>query len=131
MIRLIALSYLALLGLAGCKQEPIPETFIPNTGQIQVLNGCGIAGAAESMRDFLSDQGFDVIEYGNAATWAYPRTLVIHRSGPARMAEDLAKVLGGAPLLHLEAAPVLAAATVIIGKDFQELSKRWETPKKS
>jgi hypothetical protein len=47
------------------------------------------------------------------------------------MATDLAKVLGGTPLLHLEAAPVLAAATIIIGKDFQELSKKWETPKKS
>lgn len=98
---------------------------MPNTGQIQILNGCGRAGAAEHFRNYLSDKGFDIIEFGNAPTWNYERTLVAARSGNTVVARDLARVLGTENLVHLRDPSSLVDATVFVGKDYEELIKRW------
>lgn len=116
-----------MLALSGCrKQEEAP--FIPNTGQIQILNGCGKGGAAELFRNFLTEQGFDIIEFGNAETWNYPHTLVAARTGDETVARDLARVLGTGNLVHLTDAQSMVDATVFVGRDYEELVKRW--PKK-
>ncbi len=104
------------------------QTFVPNTGQIQVLNGCGKSGAAETFRDYLTGFGFDVIEFGNASSWNYQHTLVIARSPSDRIAGDLAKVLGIDRPIHLQREAALVEATVIIGKDYEELMRKWPHP---
>jgi hypothetical protein len=130
-------SHFALLGFIGIslsifqacqKQEAPPPPFVPNTGQIQVLNGCGIAGAAEVFRDFLIDEGFDIIEFGNAPAWNYPKTMVIARTGDDKVARSLAQVMGTSRLLHLKDADALVEATVIVGKDYEELVRKWQRP---
>lgn len=113
----------------ACKQEEKPVPFIPNTGQIQILNGCGKPGAAEQFRNYLTERGFDIIEFGNAGTWNYAHTLVIARTGNEPVARDLAKVLETDNLIHLSDPLALVDATVIIGKDYEELSKRWQRAK--
>jgi hypothetical protein len=110
----------------ACKREEKPAPFIPNTGQIQILNGCGKPGAAEQFRDYLTERGFDIIEFGNAGSWNYAHTLVIARTGNEPVARDLAKVLDTDNLIHLSDPLALVDATVIIGKDYEELSKRWQ-----
>jgi hypothetical protein len=114
--------------LLGCKEE-IPETFIPNTGQIQILNGCGKPGAAEVFRNFLTDRGFDIIEFGNASSWNYPHTLVVARTYNEPVARDLAKVMGTDNLVHLFDPLAMVDATVFVGKDYEELIKRWQKRK--
>ena len=38
----IAFLVLCVIALSGCrKEEKEEEAFVPNTGQIQILNGCG------------------------------------------------------------------------------------------
>lgn len=119
----------AALLIPGCKQEEKAVPFIPNTGQIQILNGCGKSGAAEQFRNYLTDRGFDIIEFGNAGSWNYAHTLVIARTGNEPVARDLAKVLDTDNLIHLSDPLALVDATVIIGKDYEELSKRWQKVK--
>jgi hypothetical protein len=126
-VRELAVS--AALLIPGCKPEEKPVPFIPNTGQIQILNGCGKSGAAEQFRNYLTDRGFDIIEFGNAGSWNYAHTLVIARTANEPVARDLAKVLDTDNLIHLSDPLALVDATVIIGKDYEELSKRWQKAK--
>jgi hypothetical protein len=117
---------------AGCREPGSGKdeaAFVPNTGQIQVLNGCGKPGAAELFRNFLTDQGFDIIEFGNASGWNYPHTLVVARTGNEPVARDLARVLGTDNLIHLHDPLAMVDATVFVGKDYEELSKRWQKRK--
>jgi hypothetical protein len=99
---------------AGCDKEIKTESFVPNTGQIQILNGCGKPGAAESFRNYLTDQGFDI---------------VVARTANEPVARDLAKVLNTENLIHLFDPLAMVDATVFIGKDYEELIKRWQRPK--
>ncbi len=119
------------LGVWGCNRESAaPPAFLPNTGQIQILNGCGTTGAAEVFRDFLIDEGFDIIEFGNAHKWNYPNTLVIARTDDDKVARSLARVIRTERVLHLKDPDALVEATVIVGKDHEELVRQWQKPKK-
>jgi len=124
----VAALLLAAACLTGCKKAE-PDNFVPNTGQIQILNGCGKSGAAELFRNYLSDQGFDIIEFGNAASWNYAQTMVVARTANEPVARDLAKVLTTENLIHLFDPMAMVDATVFIGKDYEELIKRWQKPK--
>ena len=47
--------------------------------QINVLNGCGTKGIADLYTNFLRNEGYDVIDYGNASHFEYNETkLIIH-----------------------------------------------------
>ena len=118
-----------LLALGGCRKEEKVEVFVPNTGQIQILNGCGKPGAAEAFRNYLTEQGFDIIEFGNAGSWNYAHTLVVARTANEPVARDLARVLNTDNLVHLFDPLALVDATVFIGKDYEELIKRWQKAK--
>lgn len=129
--RFIGLASTLAIGLAACSKEEVrdEETFVPNTGQIQILNGCGKAGAAEHFRNFLADQGFDIIEFGNAASWNYSHTMVVARTENLPVARDLARVMGTDNLIHLFDPLAMVDATVFVGKDYEELIKRWQKRK--
>lgn len=119
-----------IIAAVGCRKHEsasIPA-FVPNTGQIQILNGCGKSGVAEAFRDFLTGYGFDVIEFGNAREWNYEHTLVVARADSDRIARDMARVLGTPRVLHLRSPESLVEATVIIGKDYEELMRTWPKP---
>lgn len=125
----VAITAMALATAACHKEEALPETFVPNTGQIQILNGCGKAGAAEHFRNFLTEQGFDIIEFGNAASWNYSHTMVVARTENMPVARDLARVMGTENLIHLFDPLAMVDATVFVGKDYEELIKRWQKRK--
>ena len=126
----IAFLVLCMIALSGCrKEEKEEEAFVPNTGQIQILNGCGKPGAAEAFRNYLTDRGFDIIEFGNAGSWNYAHTLVVARTDNEPVARDLARVLNTDNLVHLFDPLALVDATVFIGKDYEELIKRWQKAK--
>ncbi len=126
-----AILVLSCLLITACRKQEAapPAAFVPNTGQIQILNGCGKSGVAEAFRDFLTGLGFDVIEFGNARDWNYEHTLVIARMPSDRIASDMARALGTPRLLHLQHPESLVAATVIIGNDYEELMRTWPKQK--
>jgi hypothetical protein len=124
-----AVSLTALLFACNDSAAPV-NTFKANSGQIQVLNGSGTPGQADVFRAFLIDQGFDVIESGNARSWSYDHTLVLARSVSDTIARHLASALGTQRVVHLNHPASLVEATVIIGKDYKELMKTWPKSQK-
>jgi hypothetical protein len=99
-------------------QEIAPS--VPCIGSIQVLNGCGITGAADQVTDYLRLNKFDVKYKGNAETWDHPRTLVISRTADMTVARQVAKVLGTNRCELIRTSDSTYNVTVIVGPDFKE-----------
>lgn len=62
--------------------------------QIEVLNGCGVAGVADSLTEFLRNKGFDVVNKGNYSSFNVDETLLIDRSDNLPKVKILADILG-------------------------------------
>jgi hypothetical protein len=116
---------LAFVMMACGEKAEKPPAFKPNAGQIQVLNGSGRAGQVEAFRDYLVGRGFDVIETGNARDWNHEYTLVLARTRFDTIARAVAEALGTDRVVHLQNSASLVEATVIIGKDYKELMRKW------
>jgi len=99
--------------------------------RVQILNGCGLPGAASDASEFLrrnSDHSFyyDVIDQGNFATFDVSETLVLDRGETTDRARSVAAVLGVSnervlrqPLpdnvLDID-------VTIVLGRDFDQLN---------
>ncbi len=91
--------------------------------QIDVLNGCGVAGVAGTFTNYLRSRGYDVVEIGNYRTFDVPESIVIDRIGNLENARKVAYALGikeGNVIQQINPDYFLDA-TVIIGKDFKKL----------
>ena len=62
--------------------------------QVEVRNGCGVSGLAEGMRQFLRQEGFDVVEVGNHSSFNQAKTIVVDRVGNLEAARQVAASLG-------------------------------------
>ena len=96
------------------------HSVVPSIGRIQVLNGCGSAGSARIMSDYLRKKHFDVKNIGNANNWNFPETLVISRVGNTSIAEQVAAALGTKNVVLIRTAENIYDATVIVGPDYRE-----------
>lgn len=96
------------------------EIPIPHIGSIQVLNGCGTAGAADKVADFLRLKKFDVKYIGNAESWNYPFTMVISRTADMTVAHKVAGTLKTDRCILLRNQDTTYNVTVIIGPDYGE-----------
>ena len=112
-------------------EEPIPvqENRIL---QIEVLNGCGVSGIANTFTDYLRSRGIDVVKTDNYESFNVVKTVVIDRQGNKANALRIAKVLGfGEDRILQEVSDVyLIDGSVIIGMDYQQLPswKKMEQP---
>ena len=91
--------------------------------QVEVRNGCGVSGLAEGMRQFLRQEGFDVVEVGNHSSFNQAQTIVVDRVGNLEAARRVAASLG---LPEDRVSQELRQdyfldASVIIGKDYATL----------
>jgi hypothetical protein len=90
---------------------------IPETAQIQVLNGTAVPELARSVATLLRDRGLDVVSVGNADSVHYPETIVLLRRGEPAVADMVSRRLGiGAVMQQLDAT-LLVDVTVILGHD--------------
>jgi hypothetical protein len=98
--------------------------------RVQILNGCGVSGAAQSVADFLlkqefEDFTFDVIEVGNYSNPQVPQTLIWDRVGDLSSTYQVAQVLGIREenvSYHLLKNNYLdIKVTLILGKDYQKI----------
>jgi hypothetical protein len=96
------------------------EPGVPAIGRIQILNGCGISGAAGAAADFLRRHGFDVKNIGNADTFNYPFTIVASRTRDTAIANEIAQTLGSDKTIILRNSETLYDVTVYVGADFAE-----------
>ncbi len=91
--------------------------------QLEVLNGCGVAGLANQFTSALRRNGFDVVETGNFDNFDMQETIVISRTFNTENAERIAKALGIAPKnIIVEASEdFYLDATIVIGSDYKSL----------
>lgn len=92
--------------------------------QLEVLNGCGVAGLANDFTSVLRKNGFDVVETGNFDNFNMEQTLVISRTHNTENARRVARALGiSEENVIVEASDdFYLDATVVIGSDYQSLN---------
>lgn len=92
--------------------------------QLEVLNGCGEAGIANSFTGILRANGFDVVETGNFDHFNLQETIVISRSGVTDNALRVANALGvdEQNVIREESPDFFLDVTVVIGHDYQKLN---------
>lgn len=126
----ILLLFFAIAGIALLKgttlQKPVavapritPLT-IPYIGRLQILNGCGSSGAAQSVAGFLREHHFDVKTIGNADNWNFTETLVISRILDTSIAVQVAEALSSNGIVLIRNQETRYDVTVIIGNDYRE-----------
>lgn len=93
--------------------------------QIEVLNGCGIAGIANAYTSVLRSNGFDVVETGNFDHFNLKETIIISRSGVLDNARRVANALGVKEInvIREESPDYFLDVTVVIGHDYEQLNK--------
>ena len=91
--------------------------------QLDVLNGCGVAGMAGKFTDYLRLRGFDVVESGNYKTFDVAETLVIDRVGDMETAKKVAQSLGvpDKNVIQQINPAYFLDVTVVIGHDYKTL----------
>ena len=88
--------------------------------QVEVLNGAGVSGLAREATQYLRDQGFDVVDVGNAAPTATSH--VLDRVGDPQSAARVAEALGlGADAVRADSGAYFLDCTVVLGRDYQSL----------
>lgn len=114
---------------AGPRDEEIPDsTGRPSSSdeggaiasgiRVQVLNGCGVSGAAANVASLLRRAGgFDVIDIANAENFDFAATVVVDRTGDGKAAREVARVLDGVPLVLQRLPGARFEVTVIVGYD--------------
>jgi len=108
-------------GPQGAFRPPAKEAVqTPSIGSIEVLNGCGISGAAGAAADYLRSKGFDVKDIGNASSWNYPVTIVASRTVDTDIAEKVSRMLNTDKMIIMRNGDTRYDATVFLGADFAE-----------
>ncbi|MHB1687583.1 MAG: LytR C-terminal domain-containing protein [Ignavibacteriaceae bacterium] len=93
------------------------------TIQVEVLNGCGIPGAADNFTSFLRKNNFDVVQIGNYISFDVEKSMVIDRVGNTANAIKIADALGidRKNIIQQINKNYFLDASVVIGKDFDSL----------
>ena len=112
----------------GSEEEGGAPRYVPRERvRVEVLNAGGVAGLAREVTNLLRDDGFDVVQYGNAGTFDRDSTVVIDRVGRDEMAEGVANALGIRNVLTEPDPNLLVDVTVLLGRDWAERVNRGET----
>lgn len=101
-----------------------PESPLPverKVIRVEVLNGCGTAGLARKVTDFLRIKGFDVVNVGNAENFEFPETIVVDRVGDMTTAWKVARAMGVDNVIQQKDPDLLLEVTLILGKDYKDL----------
>ena len=91
--------------------------------QLDVLNGCGVKGAAARVTSHLRADGFDVVEMKNYKMNNVHHTIVIDRIGDLSSAHSVAQALGVSEknIVQQINPEYFVDVSVIIGGDFSSL----------
>lgn len=91
--------------------------------KIEILNGSGVAGAAEHMADFLRDRDYQIIKVDNADRFDYRVTMILNHGAESDSLRDLvtaakAKAPGAQLVSRTETRPGSPNVTIIVGNDY-------------
>jgi hypothetical protein len=100
------------------ERSEIPK---PPAASIEILNGCGIEGAAMELTSILRKNGYDVVDFRNAERFDYANTVVIVRGLSPEEGEVLTASLGCEHLIRESPEPGAADVSIVMGEDWKEL----------
>ena len=86
--------YMKLAGSSSSKFDDASNLKPSEIIQVEVLNGCGVSGIGDRFTDFLRNNNFDVVNYGNYIRFDMDETIVIDRTGNKANAYKVAEALG-------------------------------------
>ena len=94
--------------------------------EVEILNGCGVAGLASKVSDLLRDNNIDVVRSENADNFNYTQTMLILRNENLEELNYVAKSLGLNPtedprVIHQPDESLSVDLTLILGKDFSSI----------
>ncbi len=106
------------------QRNEISTNLIGEIIQLEVLNGCGVPGVANTFTSTLRKNGFDVVETGNFKNFDMNNTVIVARTINKDNALKIADVLGVDPQnVIVEASKdYYLDATIIIGSDYKSLT---------
>lgn len=106
------------------KKFDIPPPIQSNI-QVEVLNGCGVAGIASKFAKFLRKQGVDVVKTGNYKSMKVRKTQIIDRIGNKEFSNEVGEILSvNEKYIYTQLnKKLLVDATIIIGKDYNKLNQ--------
>ena len=110
--------------LTGCEEEKKPQVVKDKRtykGDVEVLNSCGMQGAAAKMRSYLRDNGFDIVSSRNDRLQNYDETVLVLRNPEWEGAKALAQALKTDNVLIVHSDRAVVDAAVYIGKDFNQI----------
>lgn len=111
----------------GCEEEqkkaPVEKVVRHYKGDIEVLNSCGMQGAAAKMRSYLRENGFDVVSYRNDRLQNYDETILVLRNPEWEGAKALARALKTENVMTVFSKRAVVDASIYIGKDFEQIIK--------
>ena len=109
----------------GCEEEqkkaPVEKMVRTYKGDVEVLNSCGMQGAAAKMRSYLRENGFDVVSSRNDRLQNYDETVLVLRNPEWEGAKALARALKTKNVLVVHSSRAVVDAAVYIGKDFEQI----------
>ena len=91
--------------------------------QVEVLNGCGVSGAADKFTEFLRNRKFDVVQIGNYTSFDIEKSMVIDRTGNMQSAYKVAAALGidKKNVIQQVNDNYFLDVSLVIGKDYNKL----------
>ncbi len=115
--------YLKLFGDSESLNTNLEEGVPSDIIQVEVLNGCGVNGIADTFTDFLRKNKFDVVNTDNYKSFNELNTMVIDRIGNIANAKKVAESLGIPEASYFSQINnnYFVDVTVIIGKDYHKL----------
>lgn len=93
---------------------------VPEEVKVEVLNGSGIGGLAAKITAVLENEGFAVVNTGNADHFNYEDSLVIAREEFVDKARAVALFVPGSSMLHQYDPEGRVDVTVIIGRNYAD-----------
>jgi len=105
--------------VVSVESKTLPAAII----QLEVLNGCGVAGAAEKITDYLRINHVDVVQMRNYVSFDIEKSLVIDRTGNKSNAEKIADLLGidRKNIVQQLSNDYFLDVSLVIGKDYNQL----------
>ena len=119
-----AAATLSLFLFVGCKEEkpaPVEKVVRSYKGDVEVLNSCGMQGAASKMKTYLRENGFDIVSSRNDRLQNYDETVLVLRNPEWEGAKALAQTLKTNNVLVVHSKRAVVDAAVYIGKDFKQI----------
>jgi len=123
---------LSIVVLVLCAASISFSVFVRKTGadgtsrplRVELLNGTGVAGIADSARGALAKLGIDVVAVGNAERFDYGESILVarERGTDVRLLGEMIGVRHVVDQLDKSAA---ADASLILGADYRSLALGW------